>query len=59
MGVGALVMLSSQIELQLAAEQIFLFTDGFDTVTHGKYRDQIWRLKLGMRLHFGKNNIKM
>jgi curli production assembly/transport component CsgG len=57
-GVGALVMLSSQMELQIAAEQIFLFTDGFDTVTHGKYNDQIWRMKLGFRLHFGKNNIK-
>ena len=57
-GIGALVMLSNQIELQLAAEQIFLFTDGFDTLTHGKYKDQIWRLKLGLRLHFGKQNFK-
>ena len=54
-GVGALVMLGERIELQFSAEQQFLFTDRFDTVDQGKYNDQIWRMKLGMRIHFGKN----
>ena len=57
-GVGALVMLGERIELQFSAEQQFLFTDRFDTVDQGKYNDQIWRMKLGMRIHFGKSNIK-
>ena len=57
-GVGALVMLNKKLEMQFGAEQIFLFTDEFDAISHGKYRDQIWRMKLGLRIHFGKNNFK-
>jgi curli production assembly/transport component CsgG len=56
-GIGALFMVSSQIELQIAAEQSFLFTDGFDDINQGKYNDQIWRMKLGLRFHFGKDNL--
>ena len=55
-GFGALVMLNKELELQLAAEPVFLFTDSFDAIEQGKYKDQIWRMKLGLRLHFGKNN---
>ena len=57
-GIGALIMLGDRMELQFAAEQQFLFNDRFDSIEHGKYNDQIWRMKLGLRFHFGKNSIK-
>ena len=47
-------MLNDNMELQLSAEQIYLFKDDFDGVKQGKYDDQIWRARLGLRLHFGQ-----
>ncbi len=54
LGVGFQVMLNDKIELQFSGEQVYFFKDDFDVLEQGKYGDQIWRSRLGLRIHFGK-----